>query len=170
MCGLRGLVCIGVSLGISFICKFGWHLCIKQCGLHKFYFCKFGSTVHVSSIKRQRQNSGRQCQTTSMTSNHGIRSDVSDQHYNAHWSGTLCEHTIYIHLLTHLIPTSQWLGYWTDTSCNFPHKPTVCNTGTGFILRTATFLKHFKLGRAAATTSPAPNVSEWHFIFHNYHM
>ena len=71
-------------------------------------------------------------------------------------SGTLCEHTIYIHLYAHLIPTSQSLGCLTDTSCNFPHKPTVCNTGTGSIFRTVTCVKYFNFGRAAATTSPAP--------------
>ena len=71
-------------------------------------------------------------------------------------SGTLCQHTIYIHLYAHLILTSQCLGPLTDTSCNFPQKPTVCNTGTGFITTTVTFLKHFKFGKAAATTSPAP--------------
>ena len=67
---------------------------------------------------------------------------------------------IYIHLYAHLIPTSQCLGNKTDTSCNFPHKPTVCNTGTGFMKHTVSFLKHFKFGRAAATTSPAPAVGE----------
>ena len=72
---------------------------------------------------------------------------------------------IYIHLYAHLIRTSQCLGSLTDTSCNFPHKPTVCNTGTGFMSHTVTFLKHFKFGRAAATTSPAPAVGEGQLIF-----
>ena len=34
---------------------------------------------------------------------------------------------------------------------------------------TVTFHKHFKFGRAAATTSPAPAVEEGQLIFHNYH-
>ena len=72
---------------------------------------------------------------------------------------------IYIHLYAHLIPTSQCLGYLTDTSCNFPHQPTVCNTSKGFLSPTVTFLKHFKFGRAAATTSPAPAVGEGQLIF-----
>ena len=90
---------------------------------------------------------------------------TSLKHYNAHWSGTLCGHTTYIHLYTHLIPTSQCFGGKTVTSCNFPHKPTVCNTGTGFMSSTVTFLKHFRFGRAAATTSPASNVGEGHIYF-----
>ena len=77
---------------------------------------------------------------------------------------------INIHLYGHLIPTSQCLGNVTDTSCNFPHKPTVCNNGTGFMYHTVTFLKHFKFGRAPAKASPAPAVGEGHLIFHNYHM
>ena len=98
--------------------------------------------------------------------------DISEVHNTMHFSvvtvlstttvksGTLCEHTIYIRLYAHLIPTSQWLGCQTDTSCNFPHQSIFCNTGTGFIPHTLTFLKHFKFGRAAATTSPAPKAGE----------
>ena len=77
-------------------------------------------------------------------------------HKNVRHAHCSCEHTIYIHLYVHLIPTSQCLGSTTVTSCNFPHKSTVCNTATGLIPCTVTFLKHFKFGRAAATTSPAP--------------
>ena len=64
-------------------------------------------------------------------------------------STSICMHISYL-------PTSQCSGNKTDTSCNFPHKPTVCNTGTGFVSCTVISLKHFKFGRAAATTSPAP--------------
>lgn len=62
--------------------------------------------------------------------------------------------------------TSQCLGNLTDTSSNFPQKSTVCNTGTGFILCTVTFLKHFRFGRTAATTSPVPIVGQGQLIFH----
>ena len=64
----------------------------------------------------------------------------------------------YIHLYAHLMPTPQCSRSPTDTSCNFSHKLTACNIATGFIRDTVTFLKHFKFGRAAATTSPAPYI------------
>ena len=83
---------------------------------------------------------------------------------------TVETHNLYIHLYAHLIPTSQCFGDLTATSCNFPHKATVCNTGTGFKSHTVTFHKHLKFGRAAATTSPAPKVGEGQLIFHNYHI
>ena len=65
-----------------------------------------------------------------------------------------------LHLYALLIPTSPYLASITDNSCNLPHKPTDCNTGTGFMFRTVTFLKHFKFGRAAAKASPAPEDKE----------
>ena len=75
------------------------------------------------------------------------------------------KHTIYIHLYAHPTPTPQRMGYQTATSCNFPHEPTVCNTGTGFMLDTMTFLKYFKFGRAAATPSLAPKVGEGQYTY-----
>ena len=154
----------------------GIQLCDKQMRVQVAAFLKNKTSIHkiLFSQKVQLYRLVLFCNCIKLLCYHFyfLLLQYTIEHWDTYWSfpvivhvgsvpqecqaHALCEHTVYIHLYAHLIPTSQCLGSMTDTSCNFPHKPTVCNTATGFIFITVTSLKHFKFGRAAATTSPAP--------------